>query len=368
MFKTIARRFAVILCIGSAGGVGQASDGLRIVTWNITHYNDDQAEQIGLVTYGIYNSQSFEPDMICLQEMNNRNAVFQLVDALNDAPGSPGDWAAAPVYKDARGGHGTALVYRASKLEFFESVLIAQGGASPRQPRNGVRFDFHPVGYEEDASILSIFPLHFKAGYTDSDLARKLVEAQIVADNIRTLPSERHVVLGADLNIRYAHDPAYQAINGVVPNSGVLLDPISQPGNWHNNIGFKNIHTQDPTPGAGGMDDRLDQLLLSSSLLDGTGFEYDGDYSTPWDLSTTQDQNHSLRAWGNDGTAHNQSLRVVGNALVGEKIAQAIIDLADPDGHIPVFLDLDLPPRVRIIGQQTELGELSTGQQRQALV
>ncbi len=366
LFKRSSRLATILLA--TAAGYTQGADGLRIATWNITHYNGDRAEQIGLVTYGSFNGQSFDPDVICLQEMNNRNAVFQLVDALNDAQGSPGDWAAAPVYQDPRGYHHTALVYRTSKLEYFDSFLVEAGAAPPSQPRNVVRFDFHPAGYPGDESILSVFPLHFKAGYTESDLARKLVEAQIVADHIRTLPADRHVVLGADLNIRYSEDPAYQALNGVIPNTGVLLDPISRPGVWHNNRSFKNIHTQDPTPGAGGMDDRLDQVLLSPSLLDGSGFEYDGDFPTPWNLATTQDPNHSLRAWGNDGTVFNQSLRVEGNAMVGEKIAQAIIDLADPDGHIPVFLDLDLPPKIRIIGQNAQLGHLSPGQTAQALV
>jgi hypothetical protein len=217
------------------------------------------------------------------------------------------------------------------------------------------------IGYDESESTISFFPLHFKAGYSDSDLARKLVEAQIVREHIETLPTDRLVVLGADLTIQRSTDPAYEEL--MIP----LRDPISMPGNWNNNFAYRNIHTQDPT-GGGGMDDRLDQILLSPTLLDGIGFEYDGLYPTPWDLSTTEDMNHSYRAWGNDGTAYNQGLRISNNAMVGSVIAQAIADLADPDGHIPVYLDFDVPGRLRIVGQSQDLGAIPFAESREVLV
>ncbi len=344
-----------------------AADGIRVVTWNITYYDGTRAEQIGTVCYDTWDGKQLDPDVICLQEMTGRVPTIQFIEAMNDAPGSPGDWAAAPIYVNPRGGLHTALVYRTSKLEFIEAVLIAAGDGPPQQPRNVVRFDLRAVGYEEDESILSFFPLHYKAGYTQSDLDRKLVESQIVRQHIETLPANRHVILGADLNIRHSTDPAYEELNGVIPNTGVLWDPISTPGTWHNSAAFRNIHTQDPT-GGGGMDDRLDQILLSPSLLDGTGFEYDGNFPVPWDLSTTEDPNHSHRAWGNDGSRFNQGLRIAGNTMVGPTIAQAIADLADPDGHIPVYLDLDVPPRIRIVGQTQDLGTIPQGESRDILI
>lgn len=344
-----------------------AADGIRVATWNITYYDGTRAQEIGKVCYGEWNGKSMSPDVICLQEMLGRIPTLQFVQAMNEAPGSPGDWIAAPIYNDPRGGLQTALVYRTSKLEYIESELISVGAGPPQQPRNIVRFDMRAIGYNEDESIISFFPLHYKAGYTDSDLARKLVESQIVREHIETLPENRHVILGADLNIQHSTDPAYEELNGVVPNTGVLWDPISRPGTWNNNAAFRNLHTQDPT-GGGGMDDRLDQILLSPSLLDGVGFEYDGKFESPWDLSTTEDPNHSYRAWGNDGTTYNQQLRASGNQMVGDEIAQAIKDMADPDGHIPVFLDLNVPPRIRVIGEHHDLGEVVHGMNPELVV
>ncbi len=344
-----------------------AADGIRVVTWNITYYDGTRSDQIGTVCYGTWEGKQLDPDIICLQEMTGRVPTLQFVQALNQAPGSPSDWAAAPIYTNPGGGLHTALVYRTSKLQFVEAELVAAGGGSPQQPRNVVRFDMRAIGYDEEASMLSFFPLHYKAGYSPSDLARKLVESEIVRSHIETLPEDRHIILGADLNIRHSTDPAYEELNGIIPNTGVLWDPISAPGTWNNNSSFRNIHTQDPT-GGGGMDDRLDQILLSPSLLNNRGFNYDGAFPTPWDLSTTEDPNHSHRAWGNDGTRYNQSMRVEGNQMVGTEIAQAIADLADPDGHIPVYLDLDVAPRIRVVGETQDLGPIRFDEARTVLL
>lgn len=343
------------------------ADGIRVVSWNISFYDGSRADEIATVCYGQWDGRSLDPDLICLQEMTGRAPTLQFVHAINNAPGSPGDWAAAPIYTNPSGGLHTALVYRSSKFDFVDSELISPGAGPPQQPRNIVRYDLQPIGYPEFGSVISVFPLHYKAGYTDSDRARKLLESQIVRHHIESLPLNRHIILGADLNIRQSSDPAYEELNGIVPNTGVLLDPISTPGNWNNNSVFRNIHTQDPT-GPGGMDDRLDQILLSPSLLDGRGMEYDGQFPAPWDLNTTQDPAHSYRAWGNDGTSFNQPMRISGNTMVGPEIARAIADMAHPDGHIPVYLDLDVPGRLRVVGDFQQLGVVAYGQTRDLLI
>ncbi len=354
-----ASSLGVFIC-AVACGLAAGADGLRVATWNITFYAGDRATEIGTVLYGQWDGRSMDPDLICLQEMTSRNAVSAFVAAINNAPGSPGDWRAAPVLLS--GSLNNALVYRTSKLGLDGFELVSAGSGAPNHPRNVVRYDFRPVGYPEDASIISVFPQHFKAGPTASDGARRAVEARVIADHIATLPDGRAVILGADLNIPSGTDEAYRIINGVVPNTGLLRDPIGRVATWKNNVSYRMIHTQDPTSQAG-MDDRYDQVLLSPSLLDGFGMDYDGRAEVPWDLSRFDDPNHSYRAWGNDGTRFNAPLRVAGNEMVGPVIAQAIRDMADPDGHIPVFLDLDMPPRLGLDRTVVDLGVIPVGEE-----
>src|SRR4029453_17595681 len=111
--------------------------------------------------------------------------------------------------------------------------------------------------------------------------------------------------------IQSSDQAAYQELTGPKANNdGRFIDPIKTPGNWNNNVAFRFVHTQDP---ASQMDDRFDQLLLESSLLDDTGLGYIGNPAAAYSTSTWNDPNHSYRVWGNDGTRSNQLLRVTGN-------------------------------------------------------
>jgi hypothetical protein len=108
------------------------------------------------------------------------------------------------------------------------------------------------------------------------------------------------------------------------------------------------------------MDDRYDQILLSVGLIDGGGFDYLGDATQRYSTTTWNDPNHTYRSWGNDGTSYNQSLRIVGNTMVGATIAQALVTSAGNGGHLPVLLDLLVPPHVDSI-ERIDFGQVPLG-------
>ncbi len=93
-------------------------------------------------------------------------------------------------------------------------------------------------------------------------------------------------------------------------------------------------------PAPAGLDDRFDQILLSSDLLDRAGWDYRGDASLPYDTWGWDDAAHSYRAWGNSGSSFNASLTLGGNEMVGESIAASLVRAAYGAGHLPVYLDL----------------------------
>jgi hypothetical protein len=210
-----------------------------------------------------------------------------------------------------------------------------------------MRYTVRLRDYASDGGLLACYSSHMKAQESGSDdEARRLLEAQRIRDDAQTLSAQVHFVLGADLNIQDSSEDAYQELVGSQANNeGRFFDPIRTPGSWNNNEAFRFVHTQDPI-GAGGMDDRFDQLLVSDNLIDGDGFEYIGNSAVPYSTSTWNDPNHSYRAWGNDGTCCNESLTIAGNTMVGATIAQALVNVADGAGHLPVFMDLRVPPEV----------------------
>jgi hypothetical protein len=323
--------------------VSSASARLRIVTYNITNYSGGRVTELQTIIYGEFEGRSMAPDVILTQEFLSQAAADSFLDLLNTAPNSPGDWAAAP-FIDGRDTD-SAFFYRTSKVTFLGVTVVAEGGVDV-QPRNIQRYDIIPVGYDSPAATLACYSTHMKSGTASSDQARRLIEAQRIRDDAEMLPVGWHFLLGGDLNIQTSTQSAYvELVGSQANNDGRFWDPIDTPGSWNNNGAFRFVHTQDPI-GAGGMDDRHDQLLVSESLVDGEGFDYIGEPTIPYSTTTWNDANHSYRSWGNDGTSFNTTLTIANNQMVGATIAQALVDAAVGAGHLPVFLDLRVPPEI----------------------
>ncbi|MCG3126572.1 MAG: hypothetical protein CHACPFDD_01419 [Phycisphaerae bacterium] len=318
---------------------------LRVATWNVSNYDGGRASDIQAAVYGVFETRSLDPDIIIAQEFISSSAVTEFKSYLNGACGCSNDWDAATFVNGPD--TDSAFFFRKSRVTLLATVLVATGGGSPLQPRNVMRYDVRLKNYTAAGATLSCYSSHMKAveaGSDDDD--RRLYEAQIVRGDAEALPAGWNFLIGADFNIQTSNEAAYQELVGSqVNNAGRFFDPIKSPGSWNNSAAYKILHTQDPA-GAGGMDDRFDQILLSSGLVDGGGFDYVGNPNLTYSTSTWNDPNHSYRAWGNDGTSLNDTLTVTGNQMVGAAIAQAIINCADGAGHIPVFLDLRVPPEI----------------------
>lgn len=337
------------------------ADGLRVAAWNITGFSASDTANLVTAVYGEFEGRSFDPDVILVQELTTSTSIAALVNALNTGLGAPADWTAAPFFTGSSGGLNNGLVYRASKLDLIGAEFLWPG-TTTANPRNLVRYDLRLAGYASGEAMLSMYPIHMKAGTASSDQQRRLIEAQRLRADTTALPEGRHFIIGGDTNIQSSSQAAYQELTGAqAENSGRVFDPIATPGSWNNNGTFRFIHTQDPV-GAGGMDDRHDQLLISATLGDGEGLEYRGQFATPWDFTTWDDPNHSYRCWGNDGSSFDTALRTEGNEMVGEAIAQALKSLALPAGHLPVYLELVVPARIDADTLVLDFGTVQRGE------
>jgi hypothetical protein len=335
---------ATVIAAALAGTTGPAWAGVRVATWNITDYNGGRDADIQTAVYGVNpdNDLSMSPDVLLVQELMSAAALFDLRDILNTAPSSPGDWVAAPFVNGNDTDSG--MLYRTSKVDFLGLTIVSTGGPPPNHPRNVMRYDIRIDGQPDDLGTIACYSSHMKAGSSTQDQDRRELEANAIRADAATLPSEWHYLLGGDFNIPASSEDAYVALIGSAGGAGGrFFDPINRSGDWNNEVFFKFIHTQDPA-GNGGMDDRFDQILVSQSLIDGGGVEYVGNAGIPYSSTTWDDPNHSYRSWGNDGTSFDVALRVDGNTMVGPAIAQALIDVALANGHLPVFLDLDAEP------------------------
>lgn len=346
----IRLRAAAALAVFTLAGVASAQ--LRVATWNIsnwgvTNVNDARSNAVKTVVHGVFNGRSMSPDVILVQEITSANALTTLRNALNQAAGSPGDWASAPFLSSPDTSYG--FLYRTSRVQFLSTTTVSVGGNAPEPPRNTYRHDFRPIGYPVNAATIASYNAHLKAGTTTSDEARRLLEAQRIRGNAETIAGQiGGFIVAGDLNTQSSSDDSYVELTGSqTNNAGRLFDPIVTPGSWNNSSTFRFVHTQDHWDGAsaGGMDDRYDYILLSSSLVDRTGMDYVGNPTVPYSTTTWNDPNHSYRVWGNDGSYFNDSINTTSNAMVGPTIASALLaSLGNQSGHLPVFLDLTVPP------------------------
>jgi hypothetical protein len=382
-FSPVTRVFPLLAACASLAPAGVAFAQLRVLEWNVTNWSSDDVSARGAAfqtaIYGVVPAgltlagQSLSPDVIILQEIEEgagtggTAAVNAFVNLLNTASGSPGDWVAAP-YVFNQGDTGNALLYRSSKITNVGPTItlgtlgVDVGSGATQSPRDNQRWRVRLAGYSAAAAELYIYSGHFKAGSLSSDQARREPEGLRIREDANALPAGAHFLLGADMNVQSSTQVAYDYLTGTSaapgdirqPSSGRFFDPINRPGTWENNVAFRNIHTQEPSSA---MDSRHDQILISASLRDGAGLSYlpaqaGGSIFSPFRSPGANpgqewfDPNHSYRAWGNDGESYNAPLRTGANTQVGSAIAQALITSVAGGGHLPVYLDLQVPAKL----------------------
>ena len=340
---------------------------LRVANWNVTTYSSGRQAEFRTALFGVAPSgEQFAPDILITQEMLNQTN-FRTV--LNGHPGGPTDYAAAINGVTTE----NSLFYRTSKVSpigLTLSLSAGNGTCDTCPPRSNQRYLVRLAGYNAPATAgtgpeLYLYSSHMKAGSSSVDQARRLTEATRLRTDTNALPAGAQFILGGDFNTQSSSQAAYQTLIGgsVI---GRFFDPIASPGSWNNNCTFKWVFTQDQATGSsGGIDDRLDFLLISDALKNGSGFDYIGlttkNYNT-WCAAnnTWDDPDHSYRSWGNDGFICNADMRTVGNSMVGTAIAQALALSALTTGHLPVYFDLKLPPRVTL-PVIVNLGDVAAG-------
>jgi hypothetical protein len=402
--KTVAIAVTAGLFVGAT-----AHAQVRIAQWNITNWSASSVAARGQAFQtSIYavapNGLSMSPDILIAEEITQggtpstsppasaytttgQNNVNAFLNLLNTAPNSPGDWTAAP-YVANQGDTGNALFYRTSKVTFVSSVTLGTsagpnpdvGSGSNQSPRDNQRWLVRLVGYTGPGAQLYLYGGHFKAGEESSDQVRRQPEGLRIRNDANALPPGTNFILGADMNVQSSSQPFYQYMTVFSTSfgssdprfiqSGLFYDPILRPGSWNNNSAYSNIHTQEP---ATQMDDRHDQLLISASLRTGQGMSYiplshTGNilvpfraYSTasPYDSNQWNDPNHSYRCWGNDGNHYNAPINTnAANTEVGQAIADALVTTVAGNGHLGVYLDMQVPARLGAPTGTIDLGSI----------
>lgn len=286
----------------------QSSDTIRFCTYNVLNFGSSVPPTRILSFQDVLGS--IRPTVLVVQEMEGTNGLEAFTrDALATTP-----WLVAGPFTDGPDSD-NALFYDSSRIDVIDHAIIE----TPLRHADRWRLVVRASG-----DTIDLWGLHLKAGNTDSDAVQRGVEASLVRASLDSSESLHRIVAG-DLNVYTSSETAFFNLTySGIRAAGEVMDPIGRVGDWHDNIEYADVHTQSPRTrqfggGAnGGMDDRFDWLLFSSSLV---GRYREGSYT----------------AYGNDGRHFNDSINAQPNTAVNPDIAQSLHDASD---HLPVYFDL----------------------------
>ena len=279
------------------------TDTVRVLSYNILNYNgSERNDYLKTVVSAI------DPDVICVQEILSQAGVDAFAANVLD-----NTYSTIP-FKD---GYDTDnhIFYKSADFEFAKADYLSTALRDIAEYQMRVKTTGEPLYF---------YSMHLKASSGSDNEQKRLAEVLILRQRLEALPQGTGFIVLGDFNFYGSNEPAYQKLlEKISGNTGHCVDPIEQPGDWHDNPLFTGIHTQSPRTtqfggGAnGGLDDRFDFILISESLADNV-------------LPETYTE------FGNDGAHFNLAINSGTNSAVSAEVADAIHYASD---HLPLYCD-----------------------------
>jgi hypothetical protein len=344
------RRF-VLCCAAALVATAPPAHALRVATWNLLDYDPSDGGVTPRQASFRTAIAGLLPDILITQETSSAAAKDSLLtNVLNVV--EPGQWTAQWISVSSVEGVGI----------FWKPALCAVtsiGAFATSGPRDVMTCVVKPVGYRTNPGWFRLYSIHPKAGTSCSPLpcdstTRRLecTDIRNTINSVSTTVVGPNFLLGGDTNFYGPSEGGYiRFTESQTDNDGRCKDFLNLPDIWHDNSAYKIHHTQCPclscpsitgvTFSGGGMDDRFDMILSSTSVQDGQGLEM---------LSTA--------AYGNDGLHFNLSINSDNyNGAVGVTTATALYNSSD---HLPVVAVIRLPAKLSA-ASQLAFGTVITG-------
>jgi exonuclease III len=282
--------------------------------------------------------KAINPSILCVNEIvaftDNSGARSILNNVINTDGQS--NFASA-AFSNAQGSSIANMLFYDTTLFVLSSQFALVNNLNNQQLVRVV--DFYRMYYKDpglklgaDTNYFTLVVGHLKAGNTASDRLARERTMDAVMNHLTQNVSDKNVIFCGDMNTYSSTEGAYQkAINYSVSNER-FVDP-GVAGAWNNNNSFASLHTQSTHSSGsgcfsgGGLDDRFDLILHSSSIS--TGAE------------KIKYKFNSMKAIGNDGAHFNQSINAGTNGAVSQALANALYNFSD---HLPVVAEYEITP------------------------
>lgn len=241
------------------------------------------------------------------------------------------------------GGGRPIAVYNSAAVTLISERGIGTVGSTV-QPRQTMRYQFRPVGYDASADFY-VYNSHLKASNDSTSEHRRDIELTNNRADADALGQGTHVIYAGDWNVYTASESGFQTM--LAAGAGQAFDPISEIGSWSGNAAFKPYHTQSPATTAvyggqvtGGLNDRFDFQMVTGEWLDGRGLDYiAGSY---WAFGNTA--THTMSGAVTTGSAAALQAYLPGYSLAAT--GTILTNLSRVTDHLPVVADYQLPARM----------------------
>lgn len=308
-----------------------ADDTIRVMQYNLLYYdmltsfctelnNDVNQKNINLNTI----IEHYQPDIFTVNELNaSPNSVSKL---LNNALNVNG----ITRYNSATytGSYLINMLYYNSEKLVLKHQSYIQ--TSPRQTDVYTLYHKSDNLMNGDTIFLTCIVTHLKAGNGTLEASARADAALGIMNYIKARNLQGNIMLMGDFNVYTHEELAFQQFLTETSTGIRFHDPVDAIGPWHDNPLFSDYHTQSTRISSdcfsgGGMDDRFDFILTSTSLLEGTrGAKYVED---------------SYWAYGQDGNRLNGTLISPTNYSLPSKVIDALFNTSD---HLPVTLKINV--------------------------
>jgi len=348
-------RAGVVACLTLAASLmaaaGTAHAQLRIVQYNVNNSDPEQTGPrtgmntvLSAINASARGGFARPIDLLVLEEANSVSTTGAAYATLLNTITGGTSYARSTVDGSTTGSGRPIAVYNSASLQLIGEARIGSISGTASQPRQTMRYQFRPVGYDSSADFY-VYASHFKASSGGANEAERNIEATTIRTNADALGAGARIIYAGDFNFYTSSEDGFQTLTGT--GNGQAFDPVNRVGSWSDNASFKDVHTQSPATTAAfngqvtaGMDDRFDFQLVTGEVLDGRGFDYVS--SSYWAFGNTA--THALNGAITTGSA--ASLAAVIPGYTTSQASAVLTSLAQVTDHLPVVADYQLPAKM----------------------
>lgn len=273
----------------------------------------------------------YQPDLFMICELNTEAGADVILQTLQNI--NPNYQRATFVFNTSDDDIGNQnelqqmIYYDSSKFILDTEAIVT----TTYRDFNHYKLKLNTVDQATNPVYLDVFVTHLKSSSGTANQNLRLAMVNDFITYLNGLPANSNVLLGGDLNLYRASEPAFQELIDAT-NHITFEDPANRVGSWSNNTSYLDVFTQSTRTAfglggaTGGFDDRFDFILTSESMATNPELSFvPGSYKVYGNNNNSSCYNSEINSVDCSGSDYNLTIR------------NALYYMSD---HLPVTLEL----------------------------